>query len=65
MIASSAVNSPILKIITKGMRMTNSGMVWRVSLIGRRKAETASNSEARIPSAAPSANESSTASPQR
>ena len=59
------MNSPILKIITNGMSRTKSGMVWRVSLIGRRKAETPSNSEARIPSPVPIANARRTASPQR
>ncbi len=65
MIASRAVKSPILKIITKGMRITNCGMVCRVSLIGRMIAETQSISEAAMPMAEPRKNDSATAMPHR
>ena len=42
MMASNAVNSPILKTMTNGIRITNKGIVCRVSLIGRKIADTVS-----------------------
>ncbi len=65
MIASSAVNSPILKIMTNGMRITNSGIVCNVSLIGRTTADTALNCAARMPITVPMTKESATAIPHR
>ena len=63
--ASRAGNSPTLKNITTGMRNTNCGMVCRVSLIGRRKAETRPLRADQMPSATPMPAEMNTEMAQR
>ena len=64
-IASKAVNSPILKIITKGIKITKEGMVCIVSFIGLINAETLLLWAAQIPRLDPSKKEIITAMPQR
>jgi len=65
MMASSAVNSPILNTMTNGIKITNSGMVCNVSMIGRMILETVSLSEAQMPMSVPRKNEIKTAMPHK
>ena len=64
-IASNAVNSPILKIITNGIKITKDGIVCMVSLIGLINADTLSLWAAQIPKDEPIKNEIITAIPHK
>ena len=60
----AAVKSPILKSITKGIRITKSGIVCMVSLKGLTTADTVSLVAAQIPMQLPKTKDITTAIPQ-
>ena len=64
-IAKSPVKSPILKSITKGIKITNNGIVCKVSFIGLTIADTTELCAAHIPNDVPTIKQNTTAIPQR